>query len=161
MARLAEMNQTRDYDQLTLLEPPGMREAGTMLTEAIRAILADSKLAESQLVLGGFSQGAMVSTYVTLAEKIEPSLLALFSGTLLNRNEWKKLAEAHSGCAVLQSHGHQDPVLPFAPAVQLKEILIESGFTVEFIAFNGPHTIPMNVLQRLQEKIEGLVDSSV
>ena len=154
MARLAEMNQTRDFDQLTLLEPPGLKEAAALLAETIKAALAEVELDETGLILGGFSQGAMVSTHVTLSQSIRPRLLAIFSGTLLHRNEWKRMAEQHGGCAVLQSHGRQDPILPLIPAVQLKEILIASGFKVEFMEFNGPHTIPMNVLQRLQQRIE-------
>lgn len=154
MARLAEINQTRNFDLLTQIEPPGMQEAADLLTEAVRAALADSKLEESKLILGGFSQGAMVSTCVTLREKIKPALLVLFSGTLLDSKEWKRLADAHGGCPVMQSHGLEDPLLPFAPAVQLKEMLSGAGFDVEFIEFHGQHTIPMNVLHRLRQKIE-------
>ena len=154
MAQLAEINQTRDFAQLTELEPPGMREAGSLLNQAIKAALEDSQLDESRLILGGFSQGAMVSTQVTLTEKLTPALLALFSGTLLNRAEWNRLAIAHPGCAVLQSHGRQDPILPFAPATQLRDLLTESSFEVEFVEFNGQHSIPVNVLERLQVKIE-------
>lgn len=154
MAQLAEINQTRDFSQLTELEPPGMRDAGIMLSQAIKAALEESQLDESRLILGGFSQGAMVSTQVALTEKLIPSLLALFSGTLLNRAEWNRLAIAHPGCAVLQSHGRQDPILPFAPATQLRDLLTESGFKVEFVEFNGQHSIPINVLERLQAKLE-------
>jgi phospholipase/carboxylesterase len=154
MARLAEINQTQNFEQLTELEPPGMREAGLLLSSAIQESLADAQLDESRLILGGFSQGAMVSTHVTLTETLSPSLLALFSGTLLNRKEWKRLAETHPGCPVLQSHGLEDPLLPFVPAVQLAELLSASGFDVEFIEFHGSHTIPARVLQQLQARIE-------
>jgi phospholipase/carboxylesterase len=157
MAQLAEINQTQNFEQLTELEPPGMQHAGLLLSETIRAALADAELDESRLIVGGFSQGAMVSTHVTLTEQLTLALLALFSGMLLHRAEWQRLAEAHPGCSVLQSHGRQDPLLPFAPAEQLCELLKKSGFDVEFMAFNGQHTIPLNVLQRLQAKIEELV----
>jgi phospholipase/carboxylesterase len=157
MAALAEMNQTRDFEKLIELEPPGMQEATQMLLATIHAALADADLDDSRLVLGGFSQGAMVSTCATLTKPLVPSLLALFSGTLLDRKRWTELAANHPGCSVLQSHGRQDPVLPFAPAERLKDLLSVSGFTVEFVEFNGPHTIPMNVLQRLQQKLEELV----
>lgn len=154
MARLAEMNETQDFDQLTQLEPSGMKEASQMLGETIQAALAAAGLDASKLVLGGFSQGAMVSTCVTLTERLNPLLLVLFSDTLLNRTEWQRLANEHAGCDVLQSHGRQDSVLPFAPAVQLRDMLTESGFNMEFIEFNGSHTIPMNVMQRLQARLE-------
>ena len=137
MAKLAEINQTRDYDQLMLLEPPGMREAEEILFETVKA---------------------MVSTNLVLTRNFRPALLTLFSGTLLTREHWQKLAVAHSGCDVLQSHGRQDFVLPFAPAVELKSMLVGAGFNVEFVEFNGPHTIPMNVLQRFLLRIEQCIE---
>ncbi len=153
MAQLAEINQTGDFDSLTLLEPPGMKEACAMLTETIRAALAAASLDDSALVLGGFSQGAMISTCAALTEPFRLRLLILCSGTLLHKAEWLRLAHDHPGCDVLQSHGRQDPVLPFVPATQLRDMLSESGFNVEFLEFNGSHTIPMNVMQRLQQKL--------
>ena len=158
MAKLAEINQTRDYDQLMLLEPPGMREAEEKLFETVTAAMSVSGLDETRVVLGGFSQGAMVSTNLVLTRNLRPALLTLFSGTLLNREHWQKLAVAHSGCDVLQSHGRQDFVLPFAPAVELKSMLVGAGFNVEFVEFNGPHTIPMNVLQRFLLRIEQCIE---
>ena len=158
MAKLAEINQTRDYDQLMLLEPPGMKEAEEMLNETLKAAMAISGVGESRVVLGGFSQGAMVSTNLVLTRNFRPVLLTLFSGTLLNRNHWQRLAESHQGCEVLQSHGRQDSVLPFAPAIELKDMLVAAGFHVEFIEFNGPHTIPMNVLQRFLLRIEQCIE---
>lgn len=158
MAKLAEINQTRDYDQLMLLEPPGMREAEEKLFETVTAAMSVSGLDETRVVLGGFSQGAMASTNLVLTRNLRPALLTLFSGTLLNRNHWQNLAASHSGCDVLQSHGRQDFVLPFAPAVELKDLLVEAGFSVEFVEFNGPHTIPMNVLQRFLLRIEQCIE---
>lgn len=158
MAKLAEINQTRDYDQLMLLEPPGMREAEEMLYETVKAAMAMSNLDESRVILGGFSQGAMVSTNLVLTRKMRPALLALFSGTLLNRDQWTKLAASHSGCDVLQSHGRQDSVLPFAPAIELRDVLTLAGFDVEFLEFNGPHTIPMNVMQRFLLRTEQCIE---
>ncbi len=153
MARLAQIHATQDFEQLTGLEPPGMSEAGDLLTAALREMQREWGLSDSQLVLGGFSQGAMVSTHVMLSAPFTPALLVLFSGTMLWRDHWSRLAESHPGTAVLQSHGKQDQILPFAAAVQLRDFLIETGFAVEFLEFNGPHTIPMHILQRLQERI--------
>ncbi len=157
MARLAEIHQTQNFEQLTDVEPPGMSEAGGLLTAAIREMQHEWKLGDSQLVLGGFSQGAMVSTHVMLSAPFTPALLTLFSGTLLWKAQWSRLAASHPGTAVLQSHGTQDPILPFAAAVQLRQLLTEAKFNVEFIEFSGQHTIPMQVLQRLRRRIETCV----
>ncbi|MFN9719482.1 MAG: alpha/beta hydrolase [Planctomycetota bacterium] len=158
MARLAEMQQTRNFDDLTLLEPPGMAEASSMLRQTIDLALADHQLSESKLILGGFSQGAMVSTNVTL-QGLRPALLAIFSGTLLNRTVWQRLAEQHPGCDVVQSHGHQDPLLPMSAARDLKQVLETSAFRVQFTEFYGGHTIPMPALAAFQSAIEASLRS--
>ena len=154
MARLAEINQTRDYSQLTSMEPPGMREASLQLADAVRGIQADSGVDDSSMVLGGFSQGAMISTNLVLTHQFHPALLVAFSGTLLCRSEWSSAAAAHRGCPVLQSHGRQDNVLPYEPAESLRDLLSENGFDVTFRAFEGGHTIPFEPLNDLQQHLE-------
>ena len=153
MARLAEMQQTRDFHELTHLEPPGLAEASVMLRECIDAALAQNNLREADLIVGGFSQGAMVTTSVTLSG-LRPAVLAIFSGTLLHRTEWARLADLHPGCRVIQSHGYQDPLLPMSAAVELKDLLNHAGFDVTFTEFHGGHTIPMPALTSLQSAIE-------
>lgn len=159
MQQLAEINQTHDYAKLTQMEPPGMKGAAEKLHSAVQAALQLWEMDESRLVIGGFSQGAMVSTCVTLSKPVHPAMLVLFSGTLLHRAEWARLATEHTGCKVLQSHGRQDPILPFEPAVELCELLKQNGFATEFIAFNGPHTIPMNVLERFGAMLDALMST--
>ena len=157
MAKLAEMNQTRDFSELTHLDPPGMQQATSLLATAVQEMRQEWQLAESQCVLGGFSQGAMVSTNLTLESALQPALLVLFSGTLLHRERWRQLAQDHPGCPVLQFHGDQDQILPIQPARELSELLSTAGFSVEFQQFRGPHTIPMQALGRFQERLEQIL----
>lgn len=157
MARLAEINQTRDFDQLTTLRPDGMTEASQKLADAVTVLQSGCGLTDAATVLGGFSQGAMVSTDVVLRRGFAPALLTLFSGTLLCRQEWADLAAAHVGCRVLQSHGKVDPILPLLPATQLRDLLTQNKFTVEFCEFYGPHTIPEPVLERFGRLLSELL----
>ena len=154
MAQLAEINQAQDYSELTRISPPGMPEATSLLAAAVQEMRTTYRVAEDYIVLGGFSQGAMISTHLTLSTGFRPALLALFSGTLLCRDEWTRLAIAHPHCSVLQSHGFEDPILPFGAATELSQMLKDAGFTVDFVSFHGGHTIPMNVLQKLSERLE-------
>lgn len=153
MARLAEINQTRNFSELTNLQPDGLLEASQQLTECLRQLQQMFALDDSQTVLGGFSQGAMVSTDVTLRHGVCPRLLLLFSGTLICRDEWKQLATQHPGCAVFQTHGTVDPILPFPPAKELSALLSEAGFATEFQEFNGPHTIQFQSLQAVSQRL--------
>ena len=157
MSRLAEINQTRDYEKLTTLEPEGMVAASTQLMDAVTEMKAAFHLEQNAFVVGGFSQGAMIATDLILRHAMCPAQLVLFSGTLLSSDDWNKVAEQHDGCPVLQSHGRQDMVLPFTPSQWLRDVLEKNGFEVEFIPFNGGHEIPMEVLTALVRTLEQLV----
>lgn len=159
MAKLAQMNETCSFDELTSLQPDGMLAASEQLTRCVKELQQRFSLDDASTVLGGFSQGAMVSTDIILRNAIAPALLIIFSGTLLCRDEWQKLAESHSGCRVLQSHGTDDPLLPFETSVQLNQILSDNGFTTEFLKFRGQHSIPLPVLERVGSCLEEILSS--
>jgi len=157
MARLLQMQQTRDYSQLTQLRPPGMTEATQQLSAAVHDMLQEWDLRNDQLIIGGFSQGAMVSTSLVLEEHLHPALLVIFSGTLLDRERWEELASQHGGCPVLLSHGSEDEILPPDAAEELLQLLQKAGFEVQTYRFAGGHTIPMAVLTQLAESLKGLL----
>jgi len=50
---------------------------------------------------------------------------------------------------VLQSHGREDPLLPFANAEALRDLLVEAGAKVDFLPFSGGHAIPFEAVDRL------------
>ena len=101
---------------------------------------------DSQLVLGGFSQGAMVSLDVALHRDTPPSALILMSGTLLAESEWKPRMSKLAGVPIVQSHGRHDPLLPFSIAQALRDDLTAAGAQVDWIEFAGGHEIPPPVL---------------
>lgn len=158
MEQLAMMHQTRDFKELCEREPEGMQSASNLLTEAIQSILTETGLSPSQLLLGGFSQGAMVSTDVVLRTGLKPAALVLMSGTMLCRAEWTRLAGEHSGVPVIQTHGTMDMVLPIEPAEWLRDMLTENGFRVQYASFAGPHTVPQEALQMTAQTIMQLLN---
>lgn len=100
-----------------------------------------------QLVLGGFSQGAMLATDLCLHLKESPKSLLLYSSALLNPVDWAVLAKARSGMRVLQSHGTHDAILPYELGRALFDLLKKSGLKGEFLSFRGGHEIPPQVLK--------------
>jgi phospholipase/carboxylesterase len=48
----------------------------------------------------------------------------------------------------VQSHGYDDPILPFKAAEWLRDLLTESGLEVDFVPFRGMHAIPPEALRR-------------
>lgn len=156
MERLQRINQATEWDEFTHIHPEGLLPASDLLFGAVKAMQQQWHLQDDALVIGGFSQGAMVSTDVVLRHQLTPALLVLFSGALMDRDAWQSFAERHPGCPVLQSHGTVDPVLPFVPAVQLRDLLEASGFAVEFHSFVGQHAIPPGVVTTLGQKLAEL-----
>lgn len=130
-------------------EPDGMPSARKALHALIAEVMNASGLAYSKLVLGGFSQGAMITTDLALRLEEAPAGLAVLSGTLLTEDVWRKKATSRAGLSVFQSHGRFDEVLPFAAARWLEELMVGAGLRVDFTAFDGGHEIPLEVLRGL------------
>jgi phospholipase/carboxylesterase len=129
--------------------PPELLVSRKLLLGLIQDWSAKVGVPLSQFILGGFSQGSMLATDVTLQLDENPAGLVILSGTLLNEEEWRKRATLHRTLHVLQSHGTNDPVLPFEAAGMLRDLLNQAGADVEFLSFSGGHEIPNKILDRL------------
>jgi len=100
-------------------------------------------------ILGGFSQGAMLSCDVMLHSDRSYAGLVQLSGNVLARPLWGPLMPKRKGLPVFQSHGTQDEILPYVGAERLRDTLLHAGLSVEWHSFRGGHEIPRSVLQRL------------
>jgi len=136
-------------------EPPGMPAARAAVHKLVQEVGERSALAVGRLVLGGFSQGAMIATDVALRLEEAPAGLAILSGTLLLEDSWRKKAEARVGLKIFQAHGRQDPVLPWENAVALQALFTAAGSPPEFFPFNGGHTITREELEYLARFLAG------
>ena len=126
--------------------PEGLAPARRMLHAALDEALVQAKLPMSRVVLGGFSQGAMITTDLALRLEEAPAALCGLSGSIVCGPEWRKRAPARAGLRVFQSHGRNDPILSFRAAEALRELLSGAGLAVEFLPFGGEHTIPAEAL---------------
>lgn len=144
---------TGEFRDLRNDRPPELPAAREKLTALVDEIRDNTGLSMNRIVLGGFSQGSMLATDVSLRLPEPPALLAVFSGTLMSEDEWRDLAAKRGGLSVLQSHGRQDMILPFQAAEWLRDLFQEAGADVEFLPFNGPHTIPGEAVSRFAERL--------
>ena len=140
-----ERGETRSLHES---EPQGLSDAREMLLSLIDDLTGQTGLPISRVVLGGFSQGAMLTTDVALRLPERPAGLCIFSGTLVNEAEWLPRAAKRGPLPVVQSHGTQDPLLSFAAAESLRDALTGAGLAVDFVAFQGMHSIPAEGLRR-------------
>jgi phospholipase/carboxylesterase len=153
MAELQRAVMQRDYETLMARTPEGLAEARRRVLDLLAALERDHAVPRSKLVLGGFSQGAMLATDVTLRAETPPAGLAILSGSLIAKPEWLPLMKARAGLPVLQSHGRADPVLSYAVAEALRDELTQAGVALEFVAFNGGHGIPNGAVEALSRLI--------
>lgn len=128
--------------------PKELLSSRELLTGLIHEWSERSGVPLSHFLLGGFSQGSMLATDVTLQLDINPAGLVILSGTLLNEDVWRERAPLHKTLRVLQSHGVYDQVLPYEAAGWLRDVLTQGGADVEFLSFQGGHEIPNSVLDR-------------
>ena len=125
--------------------PPGLKKA----RENAKAFLEKLNVPREKLVLGGFSQGAMLATDLMLHLSEPPAGLALLSSTLVNVNEWSELAVKFPGFRFFQAHGARDQVLSFTHAQKLEQVFKKAGWQGSLQRFEGGHEIPSEVLIQL------------
>jgi phospholipase/carboxylesterase len=127
--------------------PDGLVTARATVSSLIDQLLARAPLPPGgKLVLGGFSQGAMLALDVALHRDTPPDGLILLSGTIVAASEWTPRMARLAGVPVVMSHGKRDALLPFAIAEALRDQLRAAGATVDWQPFIGGHEIPALVL---------------
>lgn len=129
--------------------PAGLAEARAQVLGLLDDLENKWGVDTRRTVLGGFSQGAMLSCDVALRSDRALAGLVLLSATLLAKDEWTPLMSKRRGLRVLQSHGTADPLLPFSLAEQLRDSLVRAGLSVEWVKFSGGHEIPGQVLTKM------------
>jgi phospholipase/carboxylesterase len=135
--------------ELAREKPPGLDEARELVNGLLAALETELSAPLENVILGGFSQGAMLACDVTLRAPRSPAGMVLLSGAPVAVPEWRALAPSRQGVPVLMSHGRSDPVLPFAGSELLRDLLKEAGLSVDFVEWNGGHGIPDGVVDRL------------
>jgi phospholipase/carboxylesterase len=130
--------------------PPGLGEARQALEATIAELERSFGVRRDALVIGGFSQGAMLATELALHADRPFAGLAVLSGNLLSEDRWTEAARsAGPSVHALLTHGKNDPLLPFEGAEALRDLLIDAGADVDWLAHPGQHEIPAPVLARL------------
>ncbi|MFN0246594.1 MAG: alpha/beta hydrolase [Kofleriaceae bacterium] len=129
--------------------PEGLENVRVQMVQFLDQLQARYSIANDTLVLGGFSQGAMLSVDTALHRDAPLAGLVLMSGTLTAESIWQPRFAKLAGVPILQSHGRHDMLLPYAIAEALRDRLVAAGAKVEFHSFLGQHEIPPAVLSAL------------
>ena len=130
------------HRKLEEIDPPGLDKS---LADILR-LLTEINQPLDKVILGGFSQGAMLSLEVALNLPQAFKGLLLFSGALLKETIWKQKASQLTSTRFFQSHGVYDPLLSFNAAKRLFDILKNADHHGEFHSFDGGHEIPQDII---------------
>jgi phospholipase/carboxylesterase len=120
---------------------PGVRRSRKLLFDLLEA-QERGGFAANEIILGGFSQGCLMSIEAGLRY---PKRLAGILGISGYVCEPEKLVAEMSPCAreqrVLMTHGTLDPMIPFARVKEQMTMLRGAGINVEWHEFQKAHTI--------------------
>lgn len=145
--KMSELQPGMDWSQA---RPDGLDQAVTLVFKMISSM----KFQWKDLIIGGFSQGAMLATEVFLKAPETPAGLICLSGTLLSEPSWNELAPARKGSTIFMSHGEIDQVLPHKGSINLQKFFEKHEIKTQFASFRGAHEIPVAVLNKMTSYIK-------
>ncbi|HMC55215.1 MAG TPA: hypothetical protein VKH19_08605 [Gemmatimonadaceae bacterium] len=126
--------------------PEGAPRARAMMLAFLDAIAPSDRL-----VLGGFSQGAMLVCDVLFRDAPRVDALALLSPSRISVDDWLPHVSRAKGLPVLVSHGTHDADLAFSTGEAVRDLFINAGARVTWTPFDGGHEIPLPVWRALRK----------
>ena len=106
----------------------GVRMAASVLDGFLTDLLSSRGLAERDLALIGFSQGAMMSLFVALRRENPVAAVVGYSGRLIGAEELA--GEIRARPPVLLVHGNADQVVPYAEHARAERALTAADVPV-------------------------------
>lgn len=120
---------------------PGIHRSRKLLFELLDKLLAKNFPAD-QITLGGFSQGCLMSIETGLRYPHRLAGIVGISGWVFEiENLIRDLTPVARSQRLLMTHGHFDPLLPFAEAQQQARQLKSAGLNIAWHEFPKEHTI--------------------
>jgi phospholipase/carboxylesterase len=158
MAQLMQMSATNSFDKIRNVKPEGVDEAREKLCKCIEECREKYNWHELPIVLGGFSQGAMLTVDTALRGRVKPLAgMLVFSGALICESLWREAAAANPiSVPYVQSHGLVDQVLPIATGRWLNALLNDIRCVGQLAEFNGPHTISSEAIKNAAKLLASL-----
>ncbi len=154
LERVMRARELGQWEALSKEIPRGLVPVRQQLLDFLKEAKETLVPSNPSIILGGFSQGAMLATDLALHSDIPLGGLVLLSGTTIARDEWLARLPHRKGLPVFQSHGLDDPILAFSAARELRTLIKTAGLPVRWVEFHGGHEIPFQVLEELSSFIQ-------
>ncbi len=117
-------------------------EARKILLQFIDQMIDRYQVDTKRIVIGGFSQGAIMSNSIGITRPDKIKGIANFSGMILDEVKTLKAEkEAYKNLKVFIAHGQNDPMLPFSHAEESNAFFEGIGVNPSFHFDDSKHTI--------------------
>ena len=134
---------------LSRVRPAGLAGASARVRTLLGEVETRLTSPRATTILGGFSQGGMVSAEVAFRSDTPLKALVLLSPTTVDEASWRAGMGARQGLPVFLAHGRHDTVLAFAASQRLAGLLRDAGLVVTWVPFDGGHDMPAEVVAAL------------
>ena len=131
--------------------PPDLPVARAQLLSLVTSLLP--RIGTRPFVLGGFSQGAMLTCDTVLRSTFPLSAMVLLSGSRIAFDEWEPLLPSGRlrDLPTLVAHGKTDADLAFTAGSALRDCLTTAGANVTWQEFDQGHEIPLVAWRTLRK----------
>jgi phospholipase/carboxylesterase len=130
------------FPDFSVANPGGIKVGSRLVREFLENV-------PQPIVLGGFSQGAMLSGEIAFQTDQPLAALVLLGGTTVNEAAWVERFPGRRSLPIFIAHGRNDGVLPFAIAERFSGKLKAAGLNVTWFPFEGGHDIPRVVVDAM------------
>ena len=127
-------------------------ETFATLSSWVDGVLEENDLDVDRLVLGGFSQGAVMAYSLGLAaQRQRPAAILAFSGFIPHVEGFEFDEQSRAGLPVSISHGSLDPIISVEFAREARARLESAGVAVSYREDPVPHTISPGALAQAKQ----------
>ena len=138
--------------------PDTFERSFSALGQSIDGLLAERGIEPSRMVVGGFSQGTVMSYALALgADRPEPAGVVAMSGFIPEVEGWRPDLGSRSALPVFIHHGAADPVIGVEFARSARRTLQEAGIEPDYRESDAGHWLPPEVLGAAREFVASAV----
>jgi len=133
----------------------GLKKSRELLNQTIQHLNVEEGIAADQIVLSGFSQGAVVSLYTGIRREEPLAGIGALSGYLFGGVE--DCTEASKSTPIFMTHGLYDDVLPYQNSEKHGQALSEAGYKLDWRDYPMGHQICQEEMQDFSQWLSAIV----